>query len=90
MASTRAAGNPDLAMDNAYEHCLIPTFGSDFGVESRGIAITAAGALRLIMVGGEDVTIPTGMAVGVIHRIRATQVVSSGTTVTAGNVIVFH
>ena len=72
------------------EHCALvtPSDSVDLVHASRGIAFVTAGALAIITVGGETVTIPSGaLAAGAIHPVRATRIKSTGTT--AANICVF-
>jgi len=71
------------------EHLAIPTFSdsTDLANVSRLLLWVAAGAVRVTTVGGETVTIPS-LAAGTQLALRVTRVWSTGTTVTAGNLLV--
>jgi hypothetical protein len=54
----------------------------------RSICILSAGAIKINDGEGTTVVIPTGLALGVWHPIRAKRIWSTGTTVTAANVLI--
>jgi len=55
----------------------------------RGFAFDAAGAIKLVTLKGDTITIPSGvLSAGQIHPIGAQQIFSTGTTAT--NVWVFY
>lgn len=59
---------------------VTPSDSADLTYATRGISFATAGALKVTMVGGEEVVIPSGaLAAGVIHPMRVTRVWSTGT-----------
>lgn len=65
---------------------ITPSDSVDVLVALRGIAFGTVGALKVTTLGGETVTIPSGvLAAGIIHPIMITRVWSTGTT--AGNIV---
>jgi hypothetical protein len=56
---------------------------------TRGICFAGAGALSVVMAGGETCVFPSGsLAAGIVHPIMATQIRATGTTA-SGIVAVF-
>lgn len=56
---------------------------------TRGISFATAGALAVVTESGQTVTIPNGaLAAGVIHRLRVTKVLSTGTG--ASNIVAYR
>lgn len=74
-------GETKYNMEPAYHAALItPDNDNDLSIATRGISFGTAGALKVDMVGGETVTIPSGaLAAGIIHPIRVTRVYATGT-----------
>lgn len=50
--------------------------------EARGLIITVAGTIALVTPQDNVVTLPSAMAVGVVHSIRFKRINSTGTTAT--------
>jgi hypothetical protein len=62
---------------------ITPNDGADLTTNIRAIAFATAGTLKITTLGGETVTIPSGvLAPGIIHPIRVKRVYATGTTVT--------
>ncbi len=60
-----------------------PSDSADLSYVTRGVSMAAAGDLKVTMVGGETVVIPSGaLAAGVIHPLRVTRIFSTLTTAT--------
>lgn len=75
-----SAARPSLG--SPYTHCALvtPSNTDDLAHCTQAISITAAADVKVDMLGGETVVIPSGaLAAGVLHRIRATRVYSTGT-----------
>lgn len=68
---------------------LITPADSDLTTYLRGIAFATAGALKVTMVNGDVVVIPSGaLAAGMIHPLRIKRVWSTGTT--AASIVGFY
>lgn len=67
---------------------VTPSDSVDLSHVSRALYLSAVGAVKLTTVGGETVTIASGvLAAGVLHPIRATRIFATGTdaiTIIAG------
>lgn len=62
---------------------VTPHDSNELSAVTRGISFAAAGALKVVTVNGDTVTIPSGaLAAGIIHPLRVKQVWSTGTTAT--------
>ncbi|VTR90823.1 Uncharacterized protein OS=Thalassobacter stenotrophicus GN=PM03_12725 PE=4 SV=1 [Gemmata massiliana] len=80
-----AFANCSAGLESPYEHCalIVPSDSADLPFSTRGISFGAAGMVRVTMIGGETVTIPSGaLAAGAIHALRVVRVHSTGTTAT--------
>lgn len=73
-------------VDGPAQHCVLADYsGGDVNLAkvSRGVSISGAGALKVTMVGGETVVIPSGaLAAGIIHPIMITKVFQTGSAAT--------
>lgn len=62
---------------------VVPDDDADLDFVTRGIALAAAGALKITTLGGQTLTIPSGaLSAGGFHAIRATRVWADETTAT--------
>lgn len=62
---------------------ITPDDSTDLPRSTRGISFAVPGSIRVTMVDGDVVTIPSGaLAAGVIHPIGVRRVHSTGTTAT--------
>lgn len=62
---------------------VTPNDDTDLTTTTRAVAISGAGALKVTMLGGESVVIPSGsLAVGVLHPLMVTRIWSTGTGAT--------
>ena len=71
-------------LDDPYENVVLVT-KSDSTVlpTTRGISVAVAGDLAVLTKGGQSVVIPgDALVAGVIHRLRVTKVLSTGTAAT--------
>lgn len=67
---------------------VTPSDGADLAAPTRGLSFGTAGALSVITVGGQTVTIPSGaLGAGTIHPLRIARVRSTGTT--AANIVAY-
>jgi hypothetical protein len=67
---------------------VAPSDTDELAKVSRGISFGTAGALAVVTLGGESLTIPSGaLAAGVIHPLRVRQVKNTGTT--AANIVAY-
>ena len=57
------------------------TLDAEFGTPSRGIMVGVAGNVAFTMTDGSSVILPN-LTAGVVHRISATKVITTGTTAT--------
>jgi hypothetical protein len=79
MAQVPVPNNTTLPAANA----AAVTLDTDLTAVSRGLTLGTAGALTVVMEGGQTVTIPSGsLSPGLIHPLRIKRVNSAGTTAT--------
>lgn len=77
--------NHGSGLDSPAQHGIVAAQSDsvDLATTSRGISFGGAGALKVDILGGETVTLPSGaLAAGYIHPLRVTRVWSTGTTAT--------
>lgn len=75
----QAGANSDIS----HLAVVTPDDANDIAHVSRTVAIGAAGTLKVTTLGGETVTIPSGMlSANVFHRLRVARVWATGTTAT--------
>ena len=59
---------------------ITPSDSAELTYVTRGLSFATAGALKVLTMGGNEVTIPSGaLAAGIIHPIRVKKVFSTGT-----------
>lgn len=91
MAAIDDFGTFRKGFDSPYDEVFLitPDNGADLASVTRGISFGSAGDLKIAMIDGGTVTIPSGaLAVGVIHPIRAARVYATGTT--AGTLVGYY
>lgn len=67
----------------SYAALVTPSNTEDLTAVTRGISFAAAGALKVDLVGGDTITIPSGaLAAGIIHPLMVTRVYATGTGAT--------
>lgn len=72
-----------LSAPASHAALVTPNDSTDLANVSRGISFAGAGALKVTLLGGETITIPSGaLAAGGIHPLRITRVWSTGTGAT--------
>jgi hypothetical protein len=60
---------------------IVPADGADLPEVTRGLMVTSAGDLAVVLKNGDAITLP-GLTPGVIYPVRATRVEATGTTAT--------
>lgn len=65
----------------SFGFAITPSDGSELEAATRGIWVGGAGAVKVVLTGGDTVTL-SGVTAGTLLPIRAKQVLSTGTTAT--------
>ena len=86
MADTFTSYGTGLSSPAVRASSVVPSDGSDLNTYSRAIYVGTAGDLRVTMVGGDDVTLPSVPA-GQVLPIRVRRVWSTGTA--ASGIVAF-
>jgi hypothetical protein len=62
---------------------VTPHDSDDLTQTTRGLYVGGAGNVRVILAGDTDAVTLTGLAVGIVHPLRVTRVLSTSTTATS-------